>query len=439
MDDTTKAIGLDIGTTTISAVVMDVDTREILASKTIQNNSFIPGEKWERIQDVNLLVFKAKDLLDELLSQFPDAAAIGLTGQMHGILYVSKSGECLSPLYTWEDGSGDQPEFDGESAASLIRKTCGIPAATGYGLVTCYYHHLKKCVPVDTAYICTISDYFGMVLTGRKKPKVSAGNAASMGFFDAKNWSFQKDSLQKIGLDPDILPDVTEYMDVLGTYRGIPVTVSLGDNQASFLGSVGLEEGICQINVGTGGQFSILSGEYFEAPGIEARPFLDNKYLLTGSVLCGGRAYAILEEFFRLFAKEAGLDEKEQYDVMKRLAEKADQNAGGLKMVTAFQGKRTDPMMRGSLTNISEDNFRPENLIRATVNGIAQEFFDIYEVIHEGTGISFLKLVATGNGVRLNPALQQSLKEIFHAELELSRFNEEAACGAAISSSGCHQ
>ena len=75
-----KTIGIDIGTTTISAVVMDTEKRKLLASKTVPNGSFIRTEReWERIQDVKLLMKKAKEILDELILQHPDTEAIGLT------------------------------------------------------------------------------------------------------------------------------------------------------------------------------------------------------------------------------------------------------------------------------------------------------------------------------------------------------------------------
>lgn len=41
------------------------------------------------------------------------------------------------------------------------------------------------------------------------------------------------------------------------------------------------------VNMGTGGQISVLSGQYFSGDGIEARPFLNGKYLLAGASLCG--------------------------------------------------------------------------------------------------------------------------------------------------------
>ena len=99
-----KAIGIDIGTTTVSAVVFDSVQDNVVEGRTIQNDSFMnTGNEWERIQDVDVIIKKAKNVLDELLRLHPDTETIGLTGQMHGILYVNYKGSSCSPLYTWQD------------------------------------------------------------------------------------------------------------------------------------------------------------------------------------------------------------------------------------------------------------------------------------------------------------------------------------------------
>lgn len=108
-----KIIGIDIGTTTISGVVLEnkvegqITTKaeeklEIVEAKTIENGCFIPTEhEWERIQDAEQIVKKAQNLTDYFLDKYQDVERIGLTGQMHGIVYIDKNGKCVSPLYTW--------------------------------------------------------------------------------------------------------------------------------------------------------------------------------------------------------------------------------------------------------------------------------------------------------------------------------------------------
>ena len=495
-----KRIGIDIGTTTISAVVLEDENYRVLESRTVPGGTFLEtGHTWERIQDAEFMARKAKAVLDELLDNHPDVVSIGLTGQMHGILYLDAQGRAVSPLYTWQDQRGNLAEFDGRSMVDLIHDICPEPVAAGYGLVTHAYLCRKGQVPAGAASLCTIPDYFGMVLTGRKTPLLHISMAASLGFFVSKEiltdqifcgtesvpqnraeaeWKmsltrpaangesckegfdarqrkfrFRTEALEKLGADPSVLPEVTDEFTVLGSYRGCSVTAALGDNQASFLGAVGFALDTALLNVGTGGQISILSKQFFETEGIEARPLTKDRFLLVGSSLCGGRAYAILEKFFRNYMAAAGAGDQEQYEVMARLVQEAyvkkeseaeeereiyaeKRDSKFIYVETTFHGTRTDPDKRGSITNLSEDNFTPQNLILGVLNGIARELYDMYVRIHEGTGITARRLVASGNGVRRNPVLRQIFEEMFQAKLELSAYEEEAACGAAASSVG---
>jgi sedoheptulokinase len=93
-----KTLGLDIGTTSISAVVFEAETG-VLAARTIKNDTFLESRPWERIQDPLKIQKAAVSLVEELAAAFPDVSAIGVTGQMHGILYLNSQGKPVSPLY----------------------------------------------------------------------------------------------------------------------------------------------------------------------------------------------------------------------------------------------------------------------------------------------------------------------------------------------------
>ena len=445
-----KTLGLDIGTTTISVVVLDYykeeGQSEVLDALTLESNSFIhTGHDWERIQDTELIWAKAKDAVDQMLAKYKDIASIGVTGQMHGIVYTDAEGQAVSPLYTWQDGRGNLVDmYEGTAAAEtltayVLRRT-GVTAATGYGLITHLYNRKHGLVPECAVQLSTICDYMGMKLTGRARPLMHITNAASLGFFDVDHGCFLEKAFADCGGDVEILPEVTEEFDVIGTYRGIPVTAALGDNQASFLSSVGPNYHTALINMGTGGQISILSPAPVQGENIETRPFMKGSYLLVGASICGGRAYAILEKFLRSYAEAAGAEAHSQYDVMAKLADGA-YAAGktGMKVQTTFSGTRTNPDMTGSITHLTEDNFTPENLVYGVLEGMADELCEMYRIMAAGVTaeqhiLDVHKLVGSGNGLRRNPVLQQIFCDRFGARMELSSYNEEAACGAAISS-----
>ena len=313
-----------------------------------------------------------------------------------------------------------------------MEKEFGIKVSSGYGLVTHLYNCGKRIVPESAAKICTIMDYLGMRLTGRKTPLVHSSNAASLGLYDVKKGVFLEDILKKAGVDTGILPEVTESFDRIGTYRGIPVSAAIGDNQASFLGSVEDAADSILVNVGTGGQISVLSGEYFEAKGIEARAFAGNTYLLAGSSLCGGRAYAALERFFRSYTEALGVKGIDHYGVMEKILEQGVVTEK-LKVNTAFSGTREKPGKRGSIKNIGTENFMPRALMEGVLEGMTAELYKMYNRIEKGLHLSKSRIIASGNGVRRNHYLQEVISSKFHMKLQMAEHEEEAAYGAAVS------
>lgn len=430
-----KAIGLDIGTTTISAAVVNVREQKVLHAYTISNGSFLDCEQaWRKLQNPGIIVEKAQDLLNQILAEYDDIQWIGLTGQMHGILYVDKHGNHVSSLYTWQDGSGEQKCFQNESVCSLVEKKYNLKTYTGYGLVTHLYHVWTNQVPENAAKLCTIADYLGMVLTGRKAPYLHSSNAASMGFFHVEQAKFQKDILEDLGVDCSILPEVTDSYEQIGTYRQIPIITAIGDNQASFLGSVKNPEASVLVNMGTGGQVSVLSDVICRAEGVEVRPYNKGRYLLAGSSLCGGRAYAILENFFRTYAEASGLTGADHYQIMSSILDKEDfgKREDKVKISTNFSGTRENPNLRGSITNIGISNFTPSNLIYGVLDGMAEELYQMYQGIDKDILKQKTILVASGNGVRKNVHLQRIFEEKFRMSLQLAENKEEASCGAAL-------
>ena len=273
-----------------------------------------------------------------------------------------------------------------------------------------------------------------MALTGRERPLLHQSQAAALGLYNSASCSFQVEIARSVGMNPALFPSVTGELSLLGEYRGVPVSVSLGDNQASFLGSVRQARQTLLVNVGTGAQISLYAERPFQAPGAESRPFLGSSCLLVGSTLCGGAAYAALEGFFREYAVAAGAPDQPQYDVMARLLKEAPSRPW--QVCTAFSGTREDPSASGSVQGLRREDLHPAGFIAGVIYGMAQELYGLYQVMKPGAGLPPQKLVASGNGVRRNPCLQHALAETFSMPLSLVEAQEEAAFGAALSALG---
>ncbi len=426
-----KTLGLDIGTTTISAAVYD-QTLGVIASRTVKNESFLPGQAWERIQDPGIIYAAALESVTRIREQHPDICAMGLTGQMHGILYLDAQGDPVSPLYTWQDGRGNLPWDETRSWAAHLSSLTGYPLATGYGLVTHFYNLRNGLVPDKAVTLCTIHDYLAMKFSGRTAPLLEATDAASLGLFDGPGGCFDAAALEKAGIDAAFLPQMVKA-PYLGTgMLGIPVFAGIGDNQASFLGATGGRTDVLLVNMGTGGQISVYSPRYLHTPHLETRPFPDGGWLLVGASLCGGRSYALLEAFFRqTVAMVTGSDDS-VYDAMTRLLETSPRPENIPRIVTHFQGTRSDPSQRAVISGLGADSFTPLHFLYGIMQGMADELYGMYKSYLDLGGISPGVMIGSGNGLRRNPHLCRILEDTFRCRLVLSENDEEAACGAAI-------
>ncbi len=416
------AMGLDIGTTTLSAVVVDMESGAVAQSMTEPNEGALAGEAFEQLQDADRIWLQAQGILDRLTSAWPDIACIGLTGQMHGLLYADAQGRAASPLYTWQDGRGGLLMDTGETYAEALSRRTSRRLATGYGAVTHDYNLRNGLVPTGAVWAMTIQDYVGIRLTGRPEPLTHISDADSFG---APDW-------------PDMakMIRVTHGNECLGrTPGGIPVAVAIGDNQASFIGSVRSARDSILINMGTGGQISMAIDGGGGCEGLEARPYVDGGTLLVGFSLCGGRAYALLEKLFRDVAALAGAQPGDLFEQMNALADQPLTEP--LTIDTRFCGTRQDPAQRGGIDGISDRNFTPTHLVQGVLRGMVDELYAPYKKMCAQAAAQPVHLIGSGNGIRRNPALRKRFEQAFGMPMRIPIHCEEAAYGTALFAASC--
>jgi len=420
-------LGLDIGTTSICVAVTD-DAGALCFCETAQNDSGNTVQNPERIWEI------CTNMLDKAFAACPDIAGIGVCGQMHGVLYLDAQGRPVSPLYTWQDESGNGL-FDGnETYAQALTARTGHPMASGFGCTTLFVHTQKGQIPPAAAQVCTIHDYVAMRLCGLARPVMHASDAASFGLFDLRKLQFDGEAVRAASLPEALFPRVTADFDVLGTYKNCPVAVAVGDNQASFLGAAEEPDRTVLVNVGTGSQCSLATGYVPPArlpPGAELRPLSGEQYLYVGSALCGGRAFALAKDFFAQCAHFLGrkdITDGAVYAAMDELLrENPPPSKSRLRVDTRFAGTRREPELRGGITGISTDNFTPMHLLWGLVEGLAEELCEFYRISGQTRGL----LVGAGNGLRKNAALRQAIERLFGMPLAIPPCGEEAARGAA--------
>ena len=425
-----KLLGLDIGTTTISGVVLDRDTGDLLASLTLKNDSFIslPDKPYRKCQDANRIEEIVRNIKQELTQKVGGVDAIGVTGQMHGVVYIDGLGKAISPLYTWQDGAGSL-NHGVTTYSEYLSAITGYKLASGYGLVTHFVNRELGEVPDGVRYMCTIHDYIAMSLAGENQPLMHSSDAASFGCFNLSKMDFDETALKNLMISRSLLPEVVEGTAVVGNdENGVPVSVAIGDNQASVLGS--LKDGRVLVNIGTGSQVSVVTDGIVNYSG-ETRPLNGKEKLLVGAPLCGGRAFSMLNKFFTECGKLFGKEDVNVYAVMDALAEK-ESECHPLNVDTRFCGTRENPDLKGSISGITEENFTAENLTRGFLWGMATELYSYYEDMKCHLDSSPEYIVGSGNAIRKSPVLRQYIADVFGAPVLIPRHTEEAAFGAAL-------
>lgn len=428
-----KVMGIDIGTTTVSVIMIDGETGKSMGTKTIAHEGFLQSDRpGAKLQDPQKLLEITQTAVQELIDELGSPKSIGLTGQMHGMLYVDASGNAVSPAYIWQDGSGNERLEQDVTYADYLRRAGGA-AASGYGLVTHYYLQTHDLIPKEAVKMTTISDYIGMKLCGRTEPVIAVDMAASWGCFDLEKEAFFTEALEALGVELRYLPKVLKEHEIMGcTKDGIPVMVSLGDNQASALGSV---KDLCHtvlLNIGTGSQISIGTERFAACEGsVELRPCVEGTRLLVGAGLCGGRAYAMLEQFYR----EAAQSEDALYEQMEQQAS-AFLAAYGKEEVwkirTTFSGTRSNPDERGSITNLGVENFHPGAMTAGMICGVLEELWEMYSGMKTQCSGEPIYLVGSGNGIRRNRLMRRLAEEMYGMKMMIPVCKEEAAYGAAL-------
>ncbi len=429
-------LGIDIGTTKIAGVLLEVPGKRMVEAVSVNSEADIPSpHEWERTQNPDVILQKAESIIADLKGKAKGKiACIGISSQMHGFLYVDGDGRSSGPLYTWQDNRAAVPvEPAGKSARELIQDRTGKSVYSGYALATHYYNFLKGLAPDSPYRIVSIGGYLGMRLCGLTEATIDPSEGAGFGLYDPDAGDFCLDEIRSLWGHTDFLPACVSFHYQMGwDGEGVPVFQSMGDNQASFYGAMEGREESLLLNLGTGGQVSLLMDKPPSClKGLEVRPY-PGKCLVVGATLAGGKSFDMLMDFLgdvlSFFGKP--LSKREILEII----DKADFHSPPvpLRVEPFFNGTRENPDVRGSIGNIELDNLTTSHLVYAFAEAMVGELKDLLEENSLDRPEILRHIVGSGNGIRRNPLVRRLIEELFHCRLFLSDLKEEAACGAAL-------
>ncbi|HEY4028548.1 MAG TPA: FGGY family carbohydrate kinase, partial [Candidatus Dormibacteraeota bacterium] len=261
----TLLLGLDVGTTGARAVAVD-ETGRVRAAASEGYPLHSPRPGWTE-QDPADWWAGARAALGRVAAETPAAeiAGLGLTGQMHGSVFLDAAGAVIRPALLWNDQrTAAQCERITELVgAERLIALAGNPALTGFQAPKVLW--LRDAEPEAYARVAQVllpKDYVRLLLTGERA--TDASDASGTLLLDVRRRDWADPILDALEVPRSWLPAVHEGPDVTGRLRpevaaelglpaGLPVAAGGGDNAAAAVGTGIVRSGLVSSSVGTSG------------------------------------------------------------------------------------------------------------------------------------------------------------------------------------------
>ena len=420
---TEALVGLDVGTTGVKAVALSPDG-DVLGRAERGYPLSTPQPGWSE-QDPEDWWRAAEAALAELAIE---PAAIGLSGQMHGLVALDEHDRVLRPAILWNDQrtGAECREIEERVGFDRLLELTGNPALTGFTAPKLLW--LRRHEPDAYARIRHVllpKDYVRLRLTGERATDVADASGTLLFDVGARGWS--EPMLEALELSQEWLPPALESPEVAGTApQGTPVAAGAGDQAAAAVGVGVHEPGTTAVTIGTSGVvFAPLPAFAPEAEGrlhvfCHAVP---DRWHAMGVMLSAAGSL----RWFR-----DALAPGESFEELTAEAAEIEAGAEGVLFLPYLTGERTphaDPDARGAFVGLAASHGRGV-LVRAVVEGVAYGLRDSLELL-SGLGERPSSARVSGGGARSTLWLR-IVASVLGIPLELPAVEEGAAFGAAL-------
>jgi xylulokinase len=419
----TQLVGLDVGTTGVKALALSPDG-EVLARAEETYELSTPQPGWAE-QDPEDWWRAAERALARLGGE---ATAIGLSGQMHGLVVLDDRDRLLRPAILWNDQRTEAECVEIEERVGLSRliQLTGNRALTGFTAPKLLW--LRRHEP-DTyariAHMLLPKDYVRLRLTGERA--IDVADASGTLLFDVAGRRWSEEMLEALELDPAWLPRALESPEISGTTAGgIPVAAGAGDQAAAALG-VGVDHpGPVSVVLGTSGVVFAALPEFAADPRARVHAFchaVPGGWHAMGVMLSAAGSLRWLRD---------ALGSRHGYAEMTAAAGAWAPGTEGLTFLPYLTGERTphaDPHARAAFAGLTLRHDLGA-LVRAVLEGVAFGLRDSLELLRE-LGVDPRAGHASGGGARSELWLR-ILASVLGLPIRRAATDEGSAYGAAL-------
>lgn len=437
-------LGIDIGTSGTKTLAIRTDG-EILADASATYDVLEPQAGWKEQNPDDwwrATVETVRAVMQKANLKPADVKAIGLSGQMHGSVFLDADDQVIRPALLWNDqrtaAECDEIERRAGGRDRLIELVAN-PALTGFTAPKILW--LRNNEPKNFERLRKVllpKDEIRRRLTGEYATEVS--DASGMLLLDVKNRTWSGELLEKLELDPSLFGQVYESEDVtgkltkktadeLGLTTDCVVVGGAGDCAAGAVGNGIVRDGVLNCSLGTSGVVFC----YSDSPAVDPQGRLHTFcHAVRGKWHMMGVNLSCTDSFNWIIRQIAGGESKADFDRYTKEAASVPPGAESLLFLPYLSGERTphaDPNARGAFVGLATTH-KPAHLVRAVLEGVTFNLRESLEIIRS-LDVPVGQIRLTGGGSK-SPLWRQIQAAMFHQPVHLTNAKEGAAYGVAL-------
>ncbi|MEX2175030.1 MAG: xylulokinase [Pirellulaceae bacterium] len=440
-------LGVDIGTSGTKTLAID-QRGKLLADASQSYPCYFPQPLWSE-QDPEdwwqATVATIKAVVKKAKLKAADVKAIGLSGQMHGSVFLDKSGKVIRKALLWNDQRTAAECAEIERRAGGRKKLIQLvanPALTGFTAPKILW--LRNNEPRNfekTVHVLLPKDDVRRRLTGELATEVS--DASGMLLLDVAQRTWSKKLLEKLELDESLLARCYESEEITGKLRptiakelGLStdciVVGGAGDCAANAVGTGVVTGGTLSNSIGTSGVMFVHSDEMQVDPLGRLHTFchaVRGKWHMMGVTLAAGGS---LQWFVEQVCKDAAGKGKDGYELLTAEAANAPPGSDGLFFLPYLAGERTphaDPLARGAFVGLTMSHTRG-HLVRSVMEGVAYSLREGLAIIRE-LDVPVKQIRASGGGGK-SPLWRQIQADVFGQDVVTINAEQGPGYGVAL-------
>ena len=443
-------LGIDLGTSSVKVIVAGLDghvATSAAAEYPIQHPQPLHAE-----QDPNAWWDACVAAVREALAGVPGAeiAAIGLSGQMHGVVMLDREQRLVGPAIIWPDQRSQRQvqEITERLGPERLYSITGSPLSTGF--LAASVRWVQQEAPTMWAQVQMVllpKDYLRWRMTGVLATDPSDGAGSLL--LDERQRDWSDPMLRLLDLDRSHLPLVQPSDRIsgylvddaaaqLGLPAGIPVVTGAADTACGLLGAGAVASDRLLLSISTGGQLVQPVDEvqvdrrgriHTFCSALAPTPGLAGWYQM-GATLNAGMALRWLRD------SVFGWHYPDAYDVMNVAAENSPPGAQGLLFLPYLVGERSphmDPTARGAFFGLTLRHGQGD-LARAVMEGATFACYDAYGVLAE-LGVHSQSIILAGGGAK-SALWRQIVADVFGMPVQPLLTSEQSALGAVLLAGG---